>query len=305
MATAKLYLGNIPIGGDIESAEFDDLKLEVEANRDAIKEINDVDLPGLASDINDVAHDLNTLEGVVDGHTTALEILANASVTGKYELTDTTPPTTGQMFIDDLDDFANATTVHAANIDKVGSQFTWTDLKVGDIIQVGSQKGKGMFQITNIQLEPLYADFSVDVLVSSTGHTVGEPVGVTVGSPVDTDTLMQYIINNATDIQTNVGAIDNLTLDVEANTNAIGDKLDAGSATLDGGELQALAEKNADDIKDLSTGGNPAVDALEAEAVRNTNRMSDPTGDVGVLEIEVVTAMPPYPKDTTLYVVKA
>jgi hypothetical protein len=151
-----------------------------------------------------------------------------------------------------------------------------------------------------------YLEVDVVATVGMDGHSEGELVGVSIGSAVDTDSLMTYIANNAQDIadlDTEVKGIETRVTAVEAEAAAA---LPKGTSTYtDAQDIQDAVEKNASDITALSTGGNPTVDELEREAVRNTNMMSAGASDVGVMEIEVVTSMPAYPKDTTLYVVKA
>lgn len=306
MATAKLYLGNIPIGGDVEAADLAALQAEVDVNTGAIDDLNTTVIPGIEQDLIDQNAVDVSQQGQIDALDEKVTILSNATVAAKYRLTNTPGPSNGEMYVNEYD-FSLVNKIQFADIDAAGNRYLWNDVESDMIIQIGSSAGKGMFVIDgDPRVEAGYLEVDVIPSVGGDGHADGELVGVTVGSAVDTDSLMTYIGNNAADIATLDAEVTVIETRVTAVEGVASEALPKGTSTYtDAQSIQDAVEQNAADISSLATGGNPAVDSLEAEAVRNTNRMSDPDGDVGVQEIEVVTSIPAYPKDTTLYVVKA
>lgn len=309
MANAQLYLGDVLIGGEVSADQLADLQLEVDANTADIKDLKDTEIPRIDGEISGIKSDLTQLEGQVEGNTEAISILANATVTAKFSLIDSAGPGNTEAYVDGGLDWTGATFVELAKIDLVGSTFGYGDVNNGDIIQMGSSNGKGMFEVTGIDLsDPLYARFDVTALVWSDSHKAGETVGVTIGSPMDEDALKALIANNAQSISTNEADIRQLESDV-ADAQATADDAFPQGGTMrsynSAYELEEAVLDNESAIASLSAGGDPDTDMLKAEAVLNANMKGANPGDPkdGVATIEVVSALPGITVPTTLYVV--
>ena len=308
MATAQLYLGNIPIGGDVDASDLAALQGEIDANTAGLSDLTTTVIPDIEQDIVDLVAEDATQQGQIDALDEKVMILSNATVAAKFRLLATPDsPSNGDLYMNDVNDFANVNKMQFADIDAQGNRFLWTDVESGMVIQVGSAAGKGMFTIDgDPRIESGYMEVDVIPTVATDGHAEDEHVGISIGSAVDTDSLMTYIANNAGDIANLDAEVQGIEVRVTAVETEAAAALPKGTSTYtDAQDIQDAVEQNAADISSLATGGNPAVDSLENEAVRNTNMMAPGASDVGVMEIEVVTAMPAYPKDTTLYVVKA
>ena len=327
----KLYFGDQAVGGDVEQADLDALQAQIDGNADAITEITDTDIPDLQQQIDDNKQGiqdnadaivLNT--GAIEGNTNAIDILTNASVVGIWTLASGATAGTGEIALDN-NDWELATKLTISSTDSTGMNFTFAQVAVKDVVQLGMDSGKGIFEIDAVNGP---GDYDVHVLAATATHDAGAPVKVAFSSEYDESAMLALIAGNASDISdldarvtineshisVNEGDIADLKSDVSDNAALIaqiqgdlGDKFDKGSGTLeylDAVAMGAAVKKNADDILNLSTGGNPAVDALEVEAVRNKNLEGQASGAVaGVMHIEVVTALPGSPDANTLYVV--
>ena len=345
---AKLYLGNVQIGGDVGTDDLDALDQKITDNKDAIDEIKGTDLPAIEQDVQNLTGRVTVNESEIEALHEEIQIISNTTVAGAYNISAGPTPSNGDMvFTPDAADWTATTNLKLAKIDAVGNTFTFQAFAVGDVIQAGSTAGRGLFEITNINdTSGTYGDFDVNTLSGSSGHVVGERVSMTVGSKYDEATILALIADNTAAIGTESGRIDALEprmdqaesdisdLETELqrvegitsdNDSAIADlssdlagKFDKGVPTgpmnygtavdMDKAivDNEAAIAKNAADILNLSTGGNPAVDELNIEAVRNANLKgeTDPAAKDGVMNIEVTTNYNALTADPyTLYVV--
>jgi hypothetical protein len=344
---AKMYFGDVLIGGDVEKADLDALQQEVDTNRQdfddhvtaitAEQAAQDQDIQQNATDISTNADNILALKKEI-------EIIGNATVAARYLLgSGATPGAQEIVFVPDNANWSGTTSILMAKTDKEGTTFDFDNVQAGNLIQAGSSNGMGLFEVTAVDTsDALYAAFTVTVEAGSSGHVAGEDVSITIGNKVDGDALQAQItanstqINqntndiaqNATDIGDNTAAIGALTTDLDRveqittdNADAItvleGDvagKFDTGTTTHAGnrlyasaGEMEDAVVKNTEDILNLSTGGNPAVDDLVDEMpkkVTNEN-MDGHTGDGdGVQRIRVTSSYSTITADpNTLYIV--
>ena len=322
----KLYFGDQAVGGDVEQADLDALQAQIDANADDITEINDVTVPDLQAQITDNKSDiqdnadaivLNT--GAIEANANAIDILTNASVAGVWTLAAGATAGTGEIALDD-NDWNSATKLSVSTTDAQGTSFTFAAVAVKDIVQLGMDSGKGLFEIDAVNGP---GDYDVHVLAATATHNAGDPVKVAFSSSYDESAMLALIAGNASDISDLdsrlVIAEDHITdleTDVSDLQSTVGDnasgisdlesaKLDKGATTYsDAKDIEDAILKNTQDIADLSTGGNPVVDELLVEAVRNKNLEGQSLGaKAGVMTIEVVTALPGSPDANTLYVV--
>ena len=322
----KLYFGDQAVGGDVEQADLDALQAQIDSNLDAITEINDTDIPDLQQQINDNKTDiqdnadaiiLNT--GAIEGNTNAIDILTNASVVGIWNLASGATAGTGEIALDN-NDWELASKLNISSTDATGLSFTFAQVAVKDVVQLGMDSGKGIFEIDAVNGP---GDYDVHVLAATATHDAGAPVKVAFSSEYDEGAMLALIAGNASDISDldaritiNENHITDLETDVGALQGEVGDnasdisdlqsgKLDKGAASYnDAKDIEDAILKNTQDISDLATGGNPVVDELLIEAVRNKNLEGANLGDKeGVMSIEVVTALPASPDANTLYVV--
>ena len=309
MANAQLYLGDVLIGGEVSATDLDAVEAKVDQNTDDILEIKGTEIPRIDQDVADLNSDLNTLQGQVDGNSNAIDILANATVTAKFKLATTPPVGVTEAYVEGGDDWTGATYVQLAKSDLVSSVFSYGDVNIGDIIQIGSNNGKGLFEVTAIDLSNAnYGEFAVTALVTSDGHSAGETVGVTIGSPFDEQEIKQLIANNASAISANEADIRQLESDV-ADAQASADAKFPQGGTMrsynSAYDLEEAVLDNESAIASLTNGGDPDTDMLKAEAVLNANMKGANVGDpkAGVATIEVVSALPGITVPSTLYVV--
>lgn len=327
----KLYFGDQAVGGDVEQADLDALQDQITDNADAIAEITGTDIPDLQQQIDDNKQGiqdnadaivLNT--GAIEGNTNAIDILTNASVVGIWNLASGASAGTGEIALDN-NDWELATKLTISSTDSTGTNFTFAQVAVKDVVQLGMDSGKGIFEIDAVNAP---GDYDVHVLAATATHDAGAPVKVSFSSEYDESAMLALIAGNASDIadlDARITINENHIADAEADIvdlksdvsdNAalisqiqgdLDEKFDKGTGTLEYLDAVTMGEavkKNAADILNLSTGGNPAVDALEVEAVRNKNLEGQAAGSVaGVMHIEVVTALPGSPDANTLYVV--
>ena len=322
----KLYFGDQAVGGDVEQADLDALQAQIDSNLDAITEINDTDIPDLQQQINDNKTDiqdnadaiiLNT--GAIEGNTNAIDILTNASVVGIWNLASGATAGTGEIALDN-NDWEIATKLNISSTDATGLSFTFAQVAVKDVVQLGMDSGKGIFEIDAVNGP---GDYDVHVLAATATHDAGAPVKVVFSSEYDEAAMLALIAGNASDISDldaritiNENHISDLETDLGTLQGEVGDnasdisdlqsgKLDKGAASYnDAKDIEDAILKNTQDISDLATGGNPVVDELLIEAVRNKNLEGASLGDKeGVMSIEVVTALPSSPDANTLYVV--
>ena len=345
---AKLYLGNVQIGGDVDQADLDDLDAKITVNTDAIDEIKNTDLPAIEGDISDLTGRVTIAESGIESLHEEIQIIGNASVVGAYVLVASGDPASGEMvFSPDAADWSGTTTIKMSKIDAANHTFTFGEVGVGDVIQAGSPNGKGLFEVTAVtDTSGTFGEFEVTVLTSSSGHVAGERVSVTVGSSYDETVILGLIADNTAaigvekgridaleprmdqaeddinDLETELSRVEGITstndqaitdlsaeVDGKFNIGAPGGPMAYGTAAeMDEAIVAAEGDiaKNAADILNLSTGGNPAVDELAYESVRNTNMKYDgvnPPSDDGVKNIEVTTNYNPLTADPyTLYV---
>ena len=322
----KLYFGDKAVGGDVEQADLDALQAQIDSNLDAITEINDTDIPDLQqqitdnkSDIQDNADAIILNTGAIEGNTNAIDILTNASVVGIWNLASGATAGTGEIALDN-NDWEIATKLNISSTDATGLSFTFAQVAVKDVVQLGMDSGKGIFEIDAVNGP---GDYDVHVLAATATHDAGAPVKVAFSSEYDEAAMLALIAGNASDISDldaritiNENHITDLETDVGALQGEVGDnasdisdlqsgKLDKGAASYnDAKDIEDAILKNTQDISDLATGGNPVVDELLIEAVRNKNLEGASLGDKeGVMSIEVVTALPASPDANTLYVV--
>ena len=327
----KLYFGDQAVGGDVEQSDLDALQAQIDTNADAITEVTDTDIPDLQQQIDDNKQGvqdnadaivLNT--GAIEGNSNAIDILTNASVVGIWNLSSGASAGTGEIALDN-NDWELATKLNISSTDSMGVTFTFAQVAVKDVVQLGMDSGKGIFEIDAVNAP---GDYDVHVLAATATHDAGAPVKVAFSSEYDESAMLALIAGNATDIsdldaritinESHIGDAEadivDLQSDVSDNAALISqiqgdldDKFDKGTGTLEYLDAVAMGDavkKNATDILSLSTGGNPAVDELEVEAVRNANLKGQSSGAVaGVMHIEVVTALPSSPDANTLYVV--
>jgi hypothetical protein len=309
MANAQLYLGDVLIGGEVSAQELSDLKDEVDLNTADIKELNDTTIPAINQDIADLNSDLNTIQGQVDGNSNAIDILANATVTAKFKLTTSSPVGVTEAWVEGGGDWTGASLVQLAKSDLAGSVFSYAEVNIGDILQIGSNNGKGLFEVTGIDnANAGYAEFTVTALVTSSGHSDGETVGVTIGSPYDEQEMKLLIAQNGAAISANESDIRQLETDV-SNAQATADAAFPQGGTMrtynSAYALEEAVLDNESAIASLTSGGDPDTDMLKAEAVLNANMKGANPGDpkAGVATIEVVNSLPGITVPTTLYVV--
>ena len=322
----KLYFGDQAVGGDVEQADLDALQAQIDSNADAITEINDTDIPDLQQQINDNKQGiqdnadaiiLNT--GAIEGNTNAIDILTNASVVGIWNLASGATAGTGEIALDN-NDWEIATKLNISSTDSTGLSFTFAQVAVKDVVQLGMDSGKGIFEIDAVNGP---GDYDVHVLAATATHDAGAPVKVAFSSEYDEGAMLALIAGNASDISDldaritiNENHISDLETDLGTLQGEVGDnasdisdlqsgKLDKGASSYnDAKDIEDAILKNTQDISDLATGGNPVVDELLIEAVRNKNLEGASLGDKeGVMSIEVVTALPSSPDANTLYVV--
>lgn len=322
----KLYFGDQAVGGDVEQADLDALQAQIDSNLDAITEINDTDIPDLQQQIDDNKQGiqdnadaiiLNT--GAIEGNTNAIDILTNASVVGIWNLASGATAGTGEIALDN-NDWEIATKLNISSTDATGLSFTFAQVAVKDVVQLGMDSGKGIFEIDAVNGP---GDYDVHVLAATATHDAGAPVKVAFSSEYDEGAMLALIAGNASDISDldaritiNENHISDLETDVGTLQGEVGDnasdisdlqsgKLDKGASSYnDAKDIEDAILKNTQDISDLATGGNPVVDELLIEAVRNKNLEGASLGDKeGVMSIEVVTALPSSPDANTLYVV--
>lgn len=317
----KLYFGDKAVGGDVEQADLDALQSQIDANADDITEINDVTVPDLQAQIDDNKSDiqdnadaivLNT--GAIEANTNAIDILTNASVAGIWTLASGASAGTGEIALDN-NDWNNATKLSVSTTDAQGTSFSFAAVAVKDIVQLGMDSGKGLFEIDVVNGP---GDYDVHVLAATATHNAGDPVKVAFSSSYDETAMLALIAGNASDIsdldarlviaedhitvlETDLGDLSSDVSDLDSN------KLDKGATTYaDAKDIEDAIVKNTQDIADLATGGNPVVDELLVEAVRNKNLEGQSLGTkAGVMTIEVVSALPGSPDANTLYVVTA
>jgi hypothetical protein len=306
MATAKLYLGNIPVGGDVDADDLASLQTQVDDNTTAVTGLVTSTIPGLEAEIDRLDDKDIELAAEIRANEERIAAVANATVIGQFVLSETNPPSLGKAYVEGFTDWTDATWVMLAKTDASApnaQSFSYDSVVVGDVIQIGSPSGKGVFIITSIDnSDPVYCAFGVDAMSSSSGHNAGEMLGVTIGSQFDEQEIKILIGNNAAsiavvegDIQILEGRID----DIDANY------FEKGTSTYaDAKEIQDAVEANQLALEELAGLEQGAIDQLETEVVRNANMMAPGATAAGVQEIEVTTSMPAYPKETTLYIVR-
>jgi len=340
---AKLYFGGTLIGGDVEQADLDALDAKIDANSDAINDINTITIPGVEQEIADLDGRVTVNESEIVSLHEEIQIITNATVVGAYNIGAGPDPSNGEMvFAPDATDWTGTTNIKMAKLDAASHSFTYADVNVGDVIQAGSSNGKGLFEVTAVNdISGSFGDFAVTVLTGSAGHVTGERVSVTVGSSYDETMILGMIADNTALIGVERGRVDALEPRMDqaesdisdlgaelsrvegitsSNDQAIQDltadvatKFDTGTTTHSGNRLYASAGqmedavvKNAEDILQLSTGGNPAVDDLVDEMpkkVENYNYSHPGEGD-GVMTIRVTSTYSALTADpNTLYVV--
>ena len=343
---AKLYFGGTLIGGDVEQADLDALDAKIDDNKAEFDQhVTDITAEQAAQDglISDNATAISTNADNIASLKKEIEIIGNATVAARYRLgSGSTAGAQEIVFVPDNDDWSGTTSIIMAKTDKEGTTFEFDNVNTGDLIQAGSSNGMGLFEVVSVDAtDPLVAEFTVTVEAGSSGHVPGEDVSITIGNKVDSNALQAQITANSTQINQNTNDITQNKNDIGTNTQAISDldselqrvegitssndqaiqdleadvatKFDTGSTTHSGnrlyasaGEMEDAVVKNTEDILNLATGGNPAVDDLVDEMpkkVENYNYSNPGDGD-GVTTIRVTSTYSTLTADpNTLYVV--
>jgi predicted nucleic acid-binding Zn-ribbon protein len=343
---AKLYFGGTLIGGDVEQADLDALDAKIDDNKAEFDQhVTDITAEQAAQDglISDNETAIATNANNIASLKKEIEIIGNATVAARYLLgSGTTAGAQEIVFVPDNDDWSGTTSIIMAKTDKEGTTFDFDNVQAGNLIQAGSSNGMGLFEVVSVDTtDSLVAEFTVTVEAGSSGHVPGEDVSITIGNKVDADALQAQITANSTQINQNTNDISQNKADIAQNSSDITDldaelqrvegitssndqaiqdldtevktKFDTGTTTHAGnrlyasaGEMEDAVVKNAEDILQLSTGGNPAVDDLVDEMpkkVENYNYSNPGEGD-GVKTIRVTSTYSTLTADpNTLYVV--
>lgn len=306
MATAKLYLGNIPVGGEVDADDISALQTQVDDNTITVTGLVTSTIPEIEANIDRLDDKDIELAAEIRANEERIAAVANASVIAKFTLSETTPPSLGKAYIEGVTDWLDAEWVLLAKTDATtpnAQVYTYDSILVGDIIQIGSPAGKGVFVINSIDnSDPVYCAFGVDTMSSSSGHSAGDMLGVTIGSQFDELEIKTLIGNNAANIaiiEGDIQILDDHINDIDAAY------FEKGTSTYaDAKEIQDAVEANQLALEELAGLEQGAIDKLEIEVVRNANMMAPGASAAGVQEIEVTTSMPAYPKETTLYIVR-
>lgn len=250
---AKMYLGNVLIGGDVEAQDLTDLETNLQGQIDTIDgRLDGIDLDQTDQDTKIAAN--KTLSEQNEQSILTLQeeiaIIGNAAVAGRYNLTDQSPSATQLQVAPSATDWTTTTTITMHVNDKVGHNFDdFKQISLEDTIQMGSANGNAMFTVKGINVTPgVSGEFTVEVIsATASTHVIGEEVSVTIGSPVDQGNLQQQVSDNAAAIGGNTVAINNLTTRVDKNESDI---------TVLEGEIQGVlgeTQQNAGDISQLQT----------------------------------------------------
>jgi len=250
---AKMYLGNVLIGGDVEAADLAALDQKVDDNKaDFDTHVSAIAVEQSEQDTK-IASNKTLSEQNEQSILTLQEeiaIIGNAAVAGRYNLTDQSPGATQLQVAPTATDWTTATTITMHVNDKVGHNFDdFKQISLEDTIQMGSANGNAMFTVKGINVTPgVSGEFTVEVIsATASTHVLGEEVSVTVGSPVDQGNLQQQVSDNAAAIGGNTVAITNLTTRVDQNESDI--------TVLEGdiADVENLTSINDQAIKDLNT----------------------------------------------------